>query len=283
MRHLVSAVLCATALLAGAAVATAQGPLLPPAQPPPAQPPPAPPAPAPPQPAPVPPSAQAPNPCGDRTLRCPDLVIARPSRLRTFRTLSGRVRLGSRNRLINLGAGPLSLHGRRATARTMTVAQRVYRRGSGSRMFALRGVRFDFWFIPGQGRYWKLRDALRFELWTAGSGKPRRVRTGRKTRFCMRDLLKAPGRSGPRRRVFPGCSQNSRARTVRMGISRGWVESYPTGYHEQYVDVTGLRGCFTLRHVADPRGHVLESREANNVARTVVRLPLGRGGRVGRC
>ena len=47
------------------------------------------------------------------------------------------------------------------------------------------------------------------------------------------------GPRGPRFRKFPGCSQSPRASSVRMGISVGWAESYPPGYFEQYVDVTG--------------------------------------------
>ncbi len=62
----------------------------------------------------------------------------------------------------------------------------------------------------------------------------------------------------------------------------GWADIYPASYHEQYVDVTGLRGCFALWHVADPRDHLAESDETNNAARTVVRLPL-HAGRAGYC
>ena len=62
-----------------------------------------------------------------------------------------------------------------------------------------------------------------------------------------------------------------------MGISAGWEESYPAGYYEQYVDVTGLSGCFALRHVADPLGHVFESDESNNIAQTRFHLPPRRG------
>ncbi|MGI8730761.1 MAG: hypothetical protein ACR2LK_12380 [Solirubrobacteraceae bacterium] len=51
-------------------------------------------------------------------------------------------------------------------------------------------------------------------------------------------------------------------------------------YHEQYVDVTGLRGCYLLRHIADPREHVLESDETNNFSQ--VRVRLG-GNRLRRC
>ena len=232
------------------------------------------PTPIPPEPVAVPPPS---GPCGDALLKCPDLVVLPPSELRVLRGGDGHVRLGSRNRLINRGSGPLFLLGARESERTMRVSQRIYSDGEAHTDYPLPDARFDFWAIPGQGSYWKLRDGLRFELWTAGGPLEQFVRFGRKTRFCMRDLLEVPGLSGPRFRQFPGCNQSSRASTVRMGISAGWEESYPPGYFEQYVDITGLSGCYSLRHVADPLSHVFESDESNNMSQTRFHLPPRRG------
>jgi hypothetical protein len=232
------------------------------------------PTPIPPEPVPVPPPS---GPCGDANLRCPDLVVLPPSDLRVLRGRNGHVRLASRNRLINRGSGPLFLLGARETERTMRVSQRIYSQDGDHTDYPLPETRFDFWSIPGQGRYWKLRDGLRFELWTAGGPLEQFVKLGRKTRFCMRDLVEVPGLGGPRFRKFGGCNQSARTRTLRMGISVGWEESYPPGYYEQYVDVTGLSGCFSLRHVADPLGHVFESDESNNFAQTRIHLPPHRG------
>lgn len=227
------------------------------------------PTPTPPEPVPIPPPS---GPCADVRQRCPDLVLRPPSDLRLSRSRSGRLRLGSRNHLVNRGAGPLYLTGERDKRRTMKVSQRIYSISGAHRTYRLKDTRFDFWLIPGQGRYWKLRDALRFELRTADGPVGRLVKVGRKTRFCMRDLVELPGLPGPRGRVFGGCSQSAQAKSTRMGISVGWKESYPTGYHEQYVDVTGLRGCYVLRHIADHKGHVLESDESNNMSQVRVRL-----------
>jgi len=237
------------------------------------------PTPTPPEPIPVPPPS---GPCANPELRCPDLVMREPSELRVFRGRSGRLRLGSRNRLVNVGTGPLSLVGERNGDRTMRVSQRIFDANDAYTDHPLAGTFFDFWLIPGQGRFWKLRDALHFELWTAGTPIDRFVKVGRKTRFCMRDLNDVPGLAGPRFRRFPVCDQSPRAKTTSMGLSVGWQESYPAGYHEQYVDVTGLRGCFSLRHVADHLQHVFESDESNNTSQTRVRLPP-RGGRVSGC
>jgi subtilase family serine protease len=81
--------------------------------------------------------------------------------------------------------------------------------------------------------------------------------------------------------VLPGCSRNPNRRVVRLGTSVGWADVYPAGYHENYIDVTGLRGCFAFRHRADPENHLVESDETNNVSRIFIRLPYR--GRPGRC
>jgi hypothetical protein len=224
------------------------------------------------------------GPCADEEehFRCPDLMLRPPSDLRVLRGRNGRLRLASRNVLVNRGAGPLFLLGKRDEGRTMRVGQRLFAESGFEKDFPLDDTWFDFWAIPGQGSYWKLRDALHFELWTADSDAPEFVKAGRKTRFCMRDLGEVPGLPGPRFRRFPGCNQSPRTQTLVMGISVGWYESYPPGYYEQYVDIDGLRGCFTLRHIADPLGHVYESDETNNMSDTRVRLPPRRG-RVRRC
>ena len=227
----------------------------------------------------VPVAAPAPSgPCVNARLRCPDLVVLPPKELVVVRR-SGRLRLRSRNRLANVGSGPLFLLGDRdgGNERAMAVRQRIYGVSGAHREYPLADAHFDFWLIPNQGRFWKLRDGLHFELWTAGAAG-QLVKGGRKTRFCMRDLVRDDrGPRGPRVRQFPACSQAGDAQHVRMGISVGWVESYPAGYYEQYVDVTGLRGCYSLRHIADPFGHVFESDESNNVSRRHVLLPARRG------
>jgi hypothetical protein len=44
-------------------------------------------------------------------------------------------------------------------------------------------------------------------------------------------------------------------------------------YYQQWIDVTGLRGCFAYVHRADPNNHVWENFEGNNDAQRIVRLP----------
>lgn len=222
----------------------------------------------------------APDPiCADPAYRCPDLVMRAPYDLSIVRR-RGRVLLRAANAIYSLGRGPLKVYGWRIGRTTMRARQIIYTR-SGQVTRPTKNGRIVWKAIPGQGHYWKFDDAARFELWTVGEGR-RFVTSGPKAVYCLRDLrLTHPGPRSPRDRVNPGCSQDFSRRRVSLGTSIGWADIYPATYHEQWVDVTGLRGCFALWHIADPMNHLIESNEANNAARTVVRLPF-RGG-VGRC
>jgi hypothetical protein len=217
--------------------------------------------------------------CLDPALRCPDLTMRRPEDFSVRRTPGGRTLLRSTNAILSVGAGPLAVIGRRAGSPrgAMWVRQRIDRAEGPPLVVPRPGARIVWKAIPGQGHYWKFEDAARFELWTLGEGREL-VRTGPKQVYCLRDLQRARGTTrGPAWRVFPGCSQDPREERRVLGTSVGWADVYPAGYHENWIDVTGLRGCFGLWHIADPRNHLIEADETNNATRTIVRLPF-RGG-----
>jgi hypothetical protein len=228
-------------------------------------------------------AADRPNLCSSPKLRCPDLQMRRPYDFSVDRTPKGRVLLRATSAIKSRGRGPIEIHGVRTERREMRVRQRIYR-VDGSHLGVRTGGELYFYFIPGQGRYWKFGNAARFELWSVDSeGRRKRlVRTGPKLHYCFRDLVKTSGgKHSPRRRLYPGCSQRARIKRVTLGTSVGWSDVYPAGYHEQWIDVTGLRGCFAYVHRADPKNHILESNEGNNDSQRIIRLPPGRGG--GRC
>jgi lysyl oxidase len=227
-----------------------------------------------------------PNPCliPDQAaqLRCPDLVMKPPYGLYldTF-TRPGRALLRAGNSIDSIGQGPAELHGARiGNTYFMRARQRIYRKGGG-RIGLNTGARLYFKFAHEQRRWWKFLHAAEFQIWRVnGQGERLRlVRRGPKVSYCLRDLGHTrPGRRGsPRRRVYPACSTNRRARRVTLGTSIGWSDIYPASYPEQWIDVTGLRGCFAYRHIADPRNGIYESNEDNNTAQLIVRLPLRRG------
>jgi hypothetical protein len=224
------------------------------------------------------------NPCLDpqaERLLCPDLVMRRPYGLYTDRlTKRGATVLRAGNAIDSVGAGPAELHGIRISPRFMRGRQRIYKRGGG-RIGINTGARLEFKFAHQQLFWWKFHDAARFELWRLDSEgrRSRLARTGPKVAYCLRDLSRTRPRlrGSPPARVYPACSTSSSAQRVTLGTSIGWADVYPPAYPEQWIDVTGLRGCFAYVHIADPENGIYESNEDNNEAQVIVRLPFRRG------
>jgi hypothetical protein len=237
----------------------------------------------------VPLAAQAapkpPNPCLDAAqraeLRCPDLEMSKPFGL----TLDpfvwpGHIVLRAGNSIDSVGRGPAELFGVRDSRYGMRARQRIYRR-TGGKIGIATGARLIFKAIPGQGGYWKYLHAAQFDLYRRGAGGERanHVRRGPKVSYCLRDLDHSrPGLPrSPRRYRYPACNQSLKTRKVTLGTSVGWSDVYPPAYHEQWLDVTGLRGCFDFVHTADPRNGIYESDERNNSATVTIRLPFRPG------
>lgn len=229
-----------------------------------------------------PPEQVAFNPCTGpdrKQLRCPNFRMSKPRDLFVSRSPSGRRLLHATSSINSVGFGPMEIRGIRISGtRLMRVNQRIHRRGGGKLSVRTEG-RVAFYPIPGQYRYWKLRDAARFEIWSLGGrGKPlRRVRTGPKFYYCLRDLTRTkPSRRSPDHRVYPSCNQDPGKRAVVLGTSVGWSDIYPADYHEQYINVTRLRGCYAFFLEADPKNHLRETNEDDNRSRALIRLPSGK-------
>lgn len=235
--------------------------------------------------------AEPENPCTGAHadgLACPDLMMRRPFGLRIERSRRGRQLLRAGNSIDNVGDGPASLRGSRTTTsgRFMEADQLIRRRNGGTRRVDTPG-RLEFKRAHLGLSYWKFHDAARFELWglDATGTKTAVVRTGPKVSYCLRDLERTrPSLRGtPRRAVYPACSTNAKRRAVTLGTSVGWSDVYPPAYPEQWIDVTGLRGCFAYVHTADPGNAIHESDESNNVSQVIVRLPFRRSSPRGNC
>jgi hypothetical protein len=230
----------------------------------------------------APAGAQAPvetNPCElYKTALCPDLIMAPPDGLFVGRSPKGRLRLYATNHIINVGAGPLEIKGKRKSAREMIARQVIHRRGLRPIVTPDAGELYFKFVDSSRGSYWKYSHAARFELWTRqpDGSKGELVRTGPKLDYCFRDLdrVRAYARHT---RYFPGCSQVRGLASDRLGVSRGWADVYPSTYPENWIDITGLRGCFTFVHRADPLGKIAEEREDNNIGWRHIRLPPRRG------
>jgi hypothetical protein len=219
------------------------------------------------------------NPCQGpqaRHLLCPNLRIGTPSEMYVS-TYEGRTLLHATSDVESRGRGPMELHGRRDGPASMKVTQRIYKVGGGhitvrthaSLQFTDVGEYFG-------GSYWKVHQLARFELRRVRpeGGLGPVLRASPKLNYCLRDLDRTrPGAHSPTHRVYPGCNQDPSIRRDRLGTSVGWSDIYPSDYDKQYIDVTGLRGCFVFQMTVDPKELLFESNENDNTSRRRVRLP----------
>jgi hypothetical protein len=224
--------------------------------------------------------AQAENPCAGpeaASLLCPNLRIGTPTDL-YLQDAGGRQLLRATSDVRSRGRGPMELRGRRNGWRTMRTTQRIYRAGGGHLEVRSRAtLRFTSVGSYFGGSYWKVHQLAHFELRRAShSGELGRVvRVGPKLNYCLRDLERTrPGRRSPDNRHYPGCNQNPYRKRVTLGTSVGWSDIYPADYDKQWIDVTGLRGCFAFMMTVDPQHMLYESSEGDNTSQRLVRLPF---------
>lgn len=212
---------------------------------------------------------------------CPNLVMTEPRRLVVRRTAGGRRLLLMDNYLYNRGPGRVQFRGRRSERYRMDAVQIVDRSGGRSPIPVQTGAKLTWKYVDEtRGNFWKFKDAARFELWriNAKGERVRLLRFGPKLDYCLRDLFRfGRGRKVRRGPYFGACSQDLGASRDVLGISVGWADGYPYSYPQNWVDVTGLRGCHVVIHRADPLNHVIETNENDNTNFKVVRLPYRRG------
>ena len=220
------------------------------------------------------------DPCQSKEARhllCPNLRIGTPSDVYLEVSADGQDLLRATSDVRSRGKGPMELHGKRNGFRTMKTVQRIYRKGGGHLDVRSEAtLRFTDVGAYFGGSYWKVHELARFELRPVladGSlGEP--VRTSPKLNYCLRDLERTrPGRVSPPTRHYPACNQNPYRDRVTLGTSVGWSDIYPSDYDKQYIDVTGLRGCFAFQMEVDPQNLLVESNDADNSSRRRVLLP----------
>lgn len=220
------------------------------------------------------------NPCEGpeaSQLLCPNLRIGPPTDL-YVQSGYGRQLLRATSDVRSRGRGPMEVRGRRNGWRTMRTTQRIYRAGGGH-IEVRSGATLRFADVGSYfgGSYWKVHQLARFELRQVSPDGVLGavVRTGPKLNYCLRDLERTrPGRRSPDNRHYPGCDQDPYKRRVTLGTSVGWSDIYPADYDKQWIDVTGLRGCFAFTMTVDPQHLLYESDESDNTSRRLVRLPF---------
>jgi hypothetical protein len=224
--------------------------------------------------------AAAENPCESpqaKQLLCPNLRIGKPSELYVQRAGGGAVLLRATSDVRSRGRGPMELRGRRDGWHSMSVNQRIYKRGGGHITLPTKAtLHFTDVGVYFGGSYWKVHQLARFELRRVlpGGGLGPVLRTSPKLNYCLRDLDRTrPGRHSPPSRHYPSCNQNPFRDRVTLGTSVGWSDIYPAAYSKQWIDVAGLRGCFAYVMTVDPKHHLFESNEDDNTSKVRVRLP----------
>jgi len=220
------------------------------------------------------------NPCTDDEashLLCPNLRIGRPADIYLDHS-GGRALLRATSDVKSRGRGPMELRGHRDGWHSMRVNQRIHRVGGG-RLFLRTEATLHFTDVGAYfgGSYWKVHQLAGFTLRRVGpDGKAGPVvRTSPKLNYCLRDLERTrPGRRSPSSRHYPGCNQDPYVDAVTLGTSVGWSDVYPADYDKQWIDVSGLRGCFAFTMTVDPQGLLFESDESDNSSRRLVHLPF---------
>jgi len=220
------------------------------------------------------------NPCAGKEakqLLCPNLRIGPAYALYVEQRGLGEEVLRATSDVRSRGRGPMELVGKRNGWRTMRTNQRIWRVGGGYLTVKSEAtLRFTDVGYQFGGAYWKVHQLARFDLrpiLADGSvGEP--VRTSPKLNYCLRDLERTqPSAVSPVGRYYPACNQNPYRNRVTLGTSVGWSDIYPAPYHQQYIDVTGLSGCFVYEMTVDPQDNLFESNEDDNSSRRLVRLP----------
>ena len=200
----------------------------------------------------------------------PDLGMARLAGIHIQNTgTQKQLRLSTT--IVNVGAGPFEVTGRRPDANTseMTTTQRIfdsagdYRDRSTSATFIYSGDGHEHWHVKD------LEDYDLFRLDESGNVvEPAVVEQGQKVGFCFFDNAHY-GSSEPE--YYRGCENgNPDALRVTMGLSRGWGDTYFANLVGQYLDITGVAdGRYRLLvkadgDSADGSDRFLESDETNN-------------------
>ena len=198
--------------------------------------------------------------------RLPNLLAAKPSQFRIV-TVDGRRLLRFTSTLINLGAGPMELFGRRPNTSSAWSVRQVIQNDAGGKRLVDTDATLRY---AGDGHnHWHVEQMMVYHLWSS-----RVTRSDRKVGFCFFDttlwdgsLPRSPGSAFYRESWCGG----PKALTSRTGISVGWADTYRYSLPYQWIDITGLPGgTYTVRAMTDPHDWFLESNETDGCGWTRV-------------
>jgi WD40-like Beta Propeller Repeat/Lysyl oxidase len=183
----------------------------------------------------------------------------------------------------NIGLGPVVITARRSSPRVpfMRAAQVVRLAKGGRRQTFPRVGVLRYVYSPTHS-HWHVMGFQRYELRRASDHAL--LLRDRKSGFCLADhYAHAPGSflNEPRGPVYRGYCEQGRpqAMSVHQGTSVGYTDRYPSHFHGQNLDLTGVAaGTYVLIHRANRRFLFRELRYENNASSLRIRIgwPNGR-------
>jgi hypothetical protein len=216
----------------------------------------------------------------------PDLDVVAPYELGARVVSSSgerRVLLAFASAAMNVGRGPLVVHGsRESRADPVMAATQVISLAGGGETSRPDVGQLEY-VVDETHEHWHLRPFMRYELRRASDFQL--VAPDQKSGFCLGDRADAfPGGRLPGEPDQPVFATNCGLRQPDLlglveGISVGWKDPYEAWRDQQYIDVTGLAaGTYVLVHRVNVGRVLAESRYANNAASVLLRItwPNGR-------
>jgi dipeptidyl aminopeptidase/acylaminoacyl peptidase len=216
----------------------------------------------------------------------PDFEQRPPTDLSITMVVRGNRRhflLGFDSATDNIGLGPVVITARRSSRRVPFMrASQVVRLGAGGRRQTFPRVGVLRYVYSSMHSHWHVMGFQRYELRRASDNAL--LLRDRKSGFCLADhYADAPGAflNEPRGPVYTGYCEQGRplAMSVHQGTSVGYTDRYPSHFHGQNLDLTGVKaGTYLLIHRANRRFLFRELRYENNAASLRIRIawPNGR-------
>ncbi|MFN8619724.1 MAG: lysyl oxidase family protein [Chloroflexota bacterium] len=178
--------------------------------------------------------------------------------------------------LLNVGAGPFTLHSSRPSTAVpkMTAEQLIQRAAGGDPLVVPTGAHVH-WGLADDGHpHWHTEDVERYRLFRVSRRLSEGARVGVKRGYCfLDDIHPSPTMPGsPPDEVYHfnscGVIGDPAAQDlleITTGLSVGWGDRYGATYAGQWVSLDRLGdGQYLLCVTADPEGHFRERREDNN-------------------
>jgi hypothetical protein len=176
---------------------------------------------------------------------------------------------------VNVGDGPIEIHGYRSTRTSSDWkgTQTTYYSSGDKQSLPFPGVVF-YWSGDGHD-HWHIKD---FDTYDVLDARGKAVRVGEKHGFCFED--NTTYRDWPNNPAHPNvpaaevykhewsCGVNApNATSIVHGLSVGWGDTYPTTLPDQNIDITRLKdGVYTVRVIVDGQQLIKEDNENNNIA-----------------